>query len=256
MRTPGDDFDLAIGHLLTEAPAPRGRRGRHPHALHRPRRGRLPHVQRRRRDPGARRGAAPPGPRAHRDDVERVRRLRVRHHRGRAHEQPVRGRRRPRRRLAADVSPGCPRRCAPASRCSTAPAGCTPRRSRPRRASCSSSARTSAGTTPSTRSWVPWPASRELPLRRNRARRQRPGELRDRAEGERRRHPGRRRGRCRRARSRSSSRPQAGITLVAFARPPHLSVYSRPDRLTPGQRPVRGIPASSLNAIGRAAPIG
>ncbi len=24
---------------------------------------------------------------------------------------------------------------------------------------------------------------------------------------------------------------QAGITLVAFARPPHLSVYSRPDRL-------------------------
>ena len=27
---------------------------------------------------------------------------------------------------------------------------------------------------------------------------------------------------------------EAGITLVAFARPPHLSVYSRPDRLLPG----------------------
>jgi FdhD protein len=27
---------------------------------------------------------------------------------------------------------------------------------------------------------------------------------------------------------------ESGITLVAFARPPHLSVYSRPDRLVTG----------------------
>ena len=78
MRTPGDDFDLAIGHLLTEAMLHSASRGRHPDALHRPRRGRLPHLQRRRGDPGTRRGPAPTRPRAHRGHVERVRRLRVR----------------------------------------------------------------------------------------------------------------------------------------------------------------------------------
>ena len=75
------------------------------------------------------RRAAPPGPRAHRDDLERVRRLRVRHHRRGAHDQPVCRGRGPRRRSTRRCCAGLPGPPACAgSRCSTAPAGCTPRR--------------------------------------------------------------------------------------------------------------------------------
>ena len=47
---------------------------------------------------------------------------------------------------------------------------------------------------------------------------------------------------------------QAGITLVAFARPPHLSVYSRPDRLA--RRRERKVPAVAFTRFGERAPIG
>ena len=91
--------------------------------------------------------------------------------------------------------------------------------------------------------------------RRHDARRQRPGELRDRAEGERRRHPRRRRGGRTRARWPSSSpRSAASPSWPSPARRASRSTAAATACSTDGGR--RGIPASSLNAIGWAAPSG
>ena len=78
---------------------------------------------------------------------------------------------------------GCRTRCASTRRSSTAPAACTRPACSPPTASCWSCARTSAGTTPSTRS-IGW-AAREgrLPLTGLRADGQRPGQLRADPEG-------------------------------------------------------------------------
>ncbi len=254
MRTPGDDFDLAIGHLLTEAMLHSASRGRHPDALHRPRRGRLPHLQRRRRDPGAGRGPAPAGPRAHRDHLERVRRLRL----GDASTPcaPAAATTSPRMPSPSRPRcwPGCPRPCGPGSRSSTAPVGCTrPALATPERRA----ARGPRGRRP---------AQRRRQGHRRRGPRARAAVQRNASSSS---APGRASRSCRRRAwpaspwssrwGRASSlavelATQAGITLVAFARPPHLSVYSRPDRLLGGD--VADVPASSVDAIARAAPMG
>ena len=230
MRTPGDDFDLAIGHLLTEAMLHSATEvGTLMHCtdldedgsptfnvvdvtlspgavLHRPARERTESIS----------SACGVCGSATIDAVRTSSRYAV-------GEDPVV--------VRAEVAGRAARRP------SGPPAGVRPHRrgarrgpGDARRASCSSCGRTSAGTTPSTRSWAPPPAVASCPS---------PERCSSSA-------PGRASRSCRRRASpasRWSSRwarasslavelaTQSGITLVAFARPPHLSVYSRPDRL-------------------------
>ena len=126
MRTPGDDFDLAIGHLLTEA------------MLHSATEvGTLMHCTDLDEDGSPTFNVVDvtlsPGAVLHRPARERTETISsacgvcgsatidaV------AHQQPVRRRRGRRRRRRPRCWPGCPRRCGRGSRCSTAPAGCTP----------------------------------------------------------------------------------------------------------------------------------
>ena len=121
--------------------------------------------------------------------------------------------------------------------CSGVPAGCTRRRWRPRRRRSSWCARTSAGTTRSTR-WSGTRCSTAAARGRPAAGRQRPGRLRDRAEGGDGRDPGGGRGvradlasRRRRARV----RPHPGG--VRPRRPPERLRRRRPDRIA-RPRPV------------------
>ena len=132
MRTPGDDFDLALGYLVTEGViAARRRRGR-PHALPRRGRGRLPHLQRRRRHPRppapcptsrARERSAPVSSACGvcgKTSIDAV-----------THPQPVCRGRRPAAAVDRPWPWACPTCCARSRRRSTGPAACTPPGSSP-----------------------------------------------------------------------------------------------------------------------------
>ena len=232
MRTPGDDFDLAIGHLLTEA------------MLHSAAEvGTLMHCTDLDEDGSPTFNVVDvtlaPGAALHRPARERTETISSAC--GVCGSATIEAVRTSSRYAVADdpvvVSPGCWPGCPTALRARQpvfdrtggvhAAALATPT------ASCSWSARTSAGTTPSTRSSAPLARERELPFAATvlvvsaRA----SFEIVQKASvagipvvvavGA------------------ASSlavelATQTGITLVAFARPPHLSVYSRPDRLLGG----------------------
>ena len=138
-------------------------------------------------------------------------------------------RRRGPRSKARDARRRCRTGCARHRRCSPAPAGCTRRAVRPRTASCSSCARTSAGTTPSTRSSA-GPSRGLLPLRGHRPAGQRARLVRARAEGGDGGHPGAGGGVGAVVARRRPGR-QAGLTLVGFLRGESMNVYTRPDRI-------------------------
>ena len=243
MRTPGDDFDLAIGHLLTEG------------LLH---------------------GADEVARLMHCTDVDAdgsptYNVVEVTLAPGVVLHRPARERTEAMTSACGVCGSASSRRCARrAGMPSRATRSCLPRRrgraprgaarppaglrahrraARRRRwrrhpASSSSCARTSGGTTPSTRPSARRPAS--APCRcPGSARRQRAGELRDRPEGERRGHP---RGRGRRRPDLAGRRPGAGVRHHARRVHPVAAVL----RLRPaGPRHLLSSPAASTTVPGR-----
>ena len=148
MRTPGHDFELAVGPRARRRSARRCAGPHLPLLRHRERRGeRLQRRERRHRRRGARSDPAP-----QREHL-RVRDVRLDRHRGDAgdRDRTAAGRERP---GPSSSSPTCPAACTRTRTCSPPPARCTrppPSTARARRWWCG---RTSDATTPSTRSSV------------------------------------------------------------------------------------------------------
>ena len=150
MRTPGHDEELALGFLPL-------RRGRRPGAA-------VPGRPGREHRRGRRRRLRPRAAAAELLHLVLLRRLRQGRARG-GRRRGAAGRERPPR-AARRSSPRCPTACAQPSRRSPRPAACTRPGSSTPTASCSSSARTSAGTTRSTRSSAGPSCDGLLPLAR------------------------------------------------------------------------------------------